>query len=57
MMQALEKKMTEPGFVGSVHSSGDKKYVVKLADNFSYMDPIDQSVSMKQVKKERKYIY
>ncbi|XP_028170995.1 phosphoglucomutase [Ostrinia furnacalis] len=48
MMQALEKKMTEPGFVASSHSSGDKTYVVKLADNFSYMDPIDQSVSMKQ---------
>ncbi|KAL4705177.1 hypothetical protein ACJJTC_018423 [Scirpophaga incertulas] len=29
MMQALEKKMTEAGFVGSKHSSGDKTYVVK----------------------------
>ncbi|KAJ8714863.1 hypothetical protein PYW08_004844 [Mythimna loreyi] len=48
MMQALEKKITSPGFVGSSHSSGDKTYVVKLADNFSYMDPIDQSVAMKQ---------
>ncbi|KAL0821471.1 hypothetical protein ABMA28_004941 [Loxostege sticticalis] len=48
MMQVLEKKITEPGFVGSAHDSADKTYVVKLADNFSYMDPIDQSVSMKQ---------
>ncbi|CAB3230213.1 unnamed protein product [Arctia plantaginis] len=48
MMQCLEKTITSPGFVGSSHSSGDKTYVVKLADNFSYMDPIDQSVAMKQ---------
>ncbi|KAL0870905.1 hypothetical protein ABMA27_004740 [Loxostege sticticalis] len=48
MMQVLEKRITEPGFVGSAHDSADKTYVVKLADNFSYMDPIDQSVSMKQ---------
>ncbi|XP_026321351.1 phosphoglucomutase [Hyposmocoma kahamanoa] len=48
MMTYLEKKITETGFVGSVHTSGGKTYVVKLADNFSYMDPIDQSVAMKQ---------
>ncbi|XP_063895204.1 phosphoglucomutase [Helicoverpa armigera] len=48
MMQTLEKKITSPGFVGSSHSSGGKTYVVKQADNFSYMDPIDQSVAMKQ---------
>lgn len=48
MMQVLEKTITSPGFVGSSHISGDKTYVVKLADNFSYMDPIDQSVAMKQ---------
>ncbi|CAH2092620.1 unnamed protein product [Euphydryas editha] len=48
MMQELEKKITEPGFVGSKHSSGDKTYVVAEADNFSYMDPVDRSVAMKQ---------
>lgn len=48
MMQALEKTITSSGFIGSSHTSGDKTYVVKLADNFSYMDPIDQSVAMKQ---------
>ncbi|CAH0589250.1 unnamed protein product [Chrysodeixis includens] len=48
MMQVLEKTITSPGFVGSSHSSGDKTYIVKEADNFSYMDPIDQSVAMKQ---------
>lgn len=50
MMQVLEKTITSPGFVGSSHSSGGKTYVVKEADNFSYMDPIDQSVAMKQVR-------
>ncbi|RVE49891.1 hypothetical protein evm_005484 [Chilo suppressalis] len=48
MMQTLERKITESGFIGSSHSAAGKTYVVKLADNFSYMDPIDQSVSMKQ---------
>ncbi|KAI5636579.1 phosphoglucomutase/phosphomannomutase, alpha/beta/alpha domain III domain-containing protein [Phthorimaea operculella] len=48
MMQVLEKKITEPGFIGSSHSAGGKTYVVQHADNFSYMDPIDQSVAMKQ---------
>ncbi|KAF9788786.1 hypothetical protein SFRURICE_018362 [Spodoptera frugiperda] len=43
MMQVLEKTITSPGFVGSSHASGGKTYVVKVADNFSYMDPIDQS--------------
>ncbi|KOB78104.1 Uncharacterized protein OBRU01_02992 [Operophtera brumata] len=49
MMQVLEKAITAPGFIGSKHASGGKTYVVKTADNFSYMDPIDRSVAMKQV--------
>ncbi|XP_050347540.1 phosphoglucomutase [Nymphalis io] len=48
MMQELEKKITEAGFIGSKHTSGDKTYVVAEADNFSYMDPVDRSVAMKQ---------
>ncbi|XP_072944951.1 phosphoglucomutase 1 [Epargyreus clarus] len=44
MMQALEKRITSPGFVGSALG----RYVVAKADNFSYMDPVDQSVAMKQ---------
>ncbi|XP_053611049.1 phosphoglucomutase [Plodia interpunctella] len=48
MMQVLEEKITGAGFVGSSHSAGGKTYVVKLANNFSYMDPIDQSVAMRQ---------
>lgn len=49
MMQELEKKMTAPGFVGSSYSAAGKEYVVSVADNFSYMDPVDQSVALKQV--------
>ncbi|XP_023942779.1 phosphoglucomutase [Bicyclus anynana] len=48
MMQELEKTMTSPGFVGSQHSAAGKSYTVALADNFSYMDPVDRSVAMKQ---------
>lgn len=48
MMSVLERTMTSPGFVGSAHSAGGKEYVVKLADNFSYVDPIDQSVAKRQ---------
>jgi len=49
MMAALEQKMAEPGFVGQAFSHNGKSYTVKLADNFSYNDPIDKSVSTKQV--------
>ncbi|CAH4030222.1 unnamed protein product [Pieris brassicae] len=48
MMQELEKRMTAPGFVGSRYSANGKEYKVSVADNFSYMDPVDQSVAMMQ---------
>ncbi|XP_050664681.1 phosphoglucomutase isoform X1 [Leptidea sinapis] len=48
MMRELERRMTAPGFVGSTFVSGEKSYVVALADDFSYMDPVDRSVAMKQ---------
>ena len=35
--------------MGSVHQHGDKSYIVALADNFGYTDPIDGSVATKQV--------
>ncbi|VVC95639.1 unnamed protein product [Leptidea sinapis] len=43
MMRELERRMTAPGFVGSTFVSGEKSYVVALADDFSYMDPVDRS--------------
>lgn len=48
MMSVLEKKITDPSFVGKEFSYGSKTYKIKLGDNFSYVDPIDKSVSTKQ---------
>lgn len=49
MMTTLEKTITDPSFIGKVYSSGGKTYKTKIADNFSYTDPVDKSVSTKQV--------
>ena len=49
MIADLEKLMNEPTFIGSVHEHGEKSYRVAQADNFAYTDPIDGSVSVKQV--------
>lgn len=48
MMAALETKITDPAFVSKEFTSGGKTYKVKVADNFSYNDPIDKSVATKQ---------
>lgn len=48
MMTVMEKTITDPVFVGKTLSAGGKSYTVKVADNFSYNDPIDKSVSTKQ---------
>lgn len=50
MIATLEKTIADPSFVGKGYSSGGKTYKVKVADNFSYTDPVDKSVSTKQVK-------
>lgn len=50
MINTLEKTIAAPTFVGKEYSSGGKTYKVKVADNFSYTDPVDKSVSTKQVK-------
>lgn len=47
-MADLEKLMSEPSFIGSVHEYDGKSFKVALADNFAYTDPIDGSVSTKQ---------
>lgn len=49
MMDDLETLITEPKFIGRDFSNGGKTYKVKLGDNFSYTDPIDNSVATKQV--------
>lgn len=49
MMDYVEKKITDPSFIGKDFTFGSKTYRVKLGDNFSYVDPIDKSVATKQV--------
>lgn len=49
MMTNLEKTITGSAFIGKEYSHGGKTYKVKVADNFSYTDPVDKSVSTKQV--------
>ena len=49
MMANLEALVADPSLVGREFSHGDKKYHVCLADNFEYTDPIDGSISKKQV--------
>jgi len=48
MMALLESMIANDGLVGKSYSNGGKTYVVKKADNFSYVDPIDNSVASKQ---------
>ncbi|KAH8339072.1 hypothetical protein KR074_002393 [Drosophila pseudoananassae] len=48
MVATMEKTITSPEFVGKSFSSGGKTYKVKEADNFSYTDPVDNSVATKQ---------
>lgn len=48
MIATLEKSIANPEFVGKEYTSGGKTYKVKVADNFSYTDPVDKSVSTKQ---------
>ncbi|KAG7312470.1 Phosphoglucomutase-1 [Plutella xylostella] len=48
MMLSLERTITAPGFAGSVLTGQGKAYTVAAADDFSYMDPVDHSVAMKQ---------
>ena len=49
MMERLEGMLGDGSLTGKTFSSGDKHYTVAKADNFEYTDPIDGSVSKKQV--------
>lgn len=49
MMADLEKRMNQSDFIGSLHEFEGKSFQVAVADNFSYTDPIDGSLSVKQV--------
>ncbi|XP_033324988.2 phosphoglucose mutase 1 [Megalopta genalis] len=48
MMQFIETEIQKPDFVGKTFTSAGKTYVVKLADNYSYVDPVDGSQANKQ---------
>ncbi|CAG2102547.1 unnamed protein product [Medioppia subpectinata] len=48
MMTELEKVLSAPDFVGKEFKSGAKEYTISVADNFSYKDPIDASLTTKQ---------
>ena len=48
MMKQLEQLLSESDFIGRKFKSGDKEYTVSVADDFSYKDPIDGSLTTKQ---------
>ena len=50
MMAGLTAMIDSGSTVGKTFSKGDKSYKVSVLDNFSYTDPIDKSVSTKQVR-------
>ena len=59
VIEGLRQKITDGSLVGKQFTGGTdneaQKYDVELADDFSYTDPIDQSVSKKQVWKQSRY--
>lgn len=52
LMEELEKKIYDPRMKGAQFIFGSKTYIFKHGDNFEYCDPIDHSISTKQVKIE-----
>lgn len=49
MMDHLNAYVGDESNIGKVYSAKDKTYKVAKADNFSYTDPVDNSVSKNQV--------
>lgn len=49
MMKNLEQEIAKPEFVSKKFEKEGKAFVVKAADNFEYVDPIDKSISKNQV--------
>jgi len=48
MMNKLEQIVTAPVYVGTKIIHRNKSYIVKLADNFRYEDPVDGSMTERQ---------
>ena len=53
MMQDLEAAIAQASIVGKSYESGGKTFKVVTNDNFEYTDPIDHSVTKKQVSSSR----
>ncbi|XP_031773789.1 phosphoglucomutase isoform X3 [Apis florea] len=49
MMQHIESEIQKPEFIDSKLISENKVYIVKLSDNYSYVDPVDGSQASKQI--------
>lgn len=49
VMKQLTDSFGQSDFVGKEFKYADKSYKVSLADDFQYTDPIDHSVTTKQV--------
>lgn len=49
MIHNLEKFISDPSVIGKSFSYNDKTFKIALVDNFEYTDPIDHSLSRKQV--------
>lgn len=47
MMTFIESQMQ--AFIGQKFTANEKTFTVKQADNFTYTDPVDGSISQKQV--------
>jgi phosphoglucomutase len=50
VMKHLAESFAQAEFVGKEFKYADKVYKVRLADDFQYTDPIDHSVTTKQVR-------
>ncbi|XP_015597724.1 phosphoglucomutase [Cephus cinctus] len=48
VMAEVETKIEQKDFVGTKLTYENKVYIVKEADNYSYKDPVDESVTTKQ---------
>lgn len=46
MYTSLKETVTKPSFIGKCFNG---KYIVDIADDFSYIDPVDGSKSVNQV--------
>ncbi|KAK0180895.1 hypothetical protein PV327_003229 [Microctonus hyperodae] len=48
VMAEVESKIQEASFISTKFDSGNKQYIVKYADNYSFKDPVDGSIATKQ---------